>query len=187
MMRNSREADGFEGEAASTSMMSGASSPYQPTTEPVLPGRRLNLRCDPDYLRSTLGVLKVLQVLLALIAFICIETVKECLPCGGLYLFEFVSCTTFVVTGVLLLMFSLNLHTKVPQINWNLTPVCTDRARSSVTCMLRNLKLSGLEVPDTKKICRCWKSRTNWWRNSAGQAASVDTNKQSTFRPGSIS
>ncbi|XP_059849276.1 CKLF-like MARVEL transmembrane domain-containing protein 4 isoform X3 [Hypanus sabinus] len=121
MMRNSREADGFEGEAASTSMMSGASSPYQPTTEPVLPGRRLNLRCDPDYLRSTLGVLKVLQVLLALIAFICIETVKECLPCGGLYLFEFVSCTTFVVTGVLLLMFSLNLHTKVPQINWNLT------------------------------------------------------------------
>ncbi|XP_059849277.1 CKLF-like MARVEL transmembrane domain-containing protein 4 isoform X4 [Hypanus sabinus] len=136
MMRNSREADGFEGEAASTSMMSGASSPYQPTTEPVLPGRRLNLRCDPDYLRSTLGVLKVLQVLLALIAFICIETVKECLPCGGLYLFEFVSCTTFVVTGVLLLMFSLNLHTKVPQINWNLTvsyhpwltgPVCPEQ------------------------------------------------------------
>ncbi|XP_062923309.1 CKLF-like MARVEL transmembrane domain-containing protein 4 isoform X1 [Mobula hypostoma] len=121
MMRNSREADGFEGEAASTSMMSGASSPYQPTTEPVLPGRRLNLRCDPDYLRSTLGALKVLQVLLALIAFICIETVKECLPCGGLYLFEFVSCTAFVVTGVLLLMFTLNLHTKVPQINWNLT------------------------------------------------------------------
>ncbi|XP_069755637.1 CKLF-like MARVEL transmembrane domain-containing protein 4 isoform X1 [Narcine bancroftii] len=120
-MRNPEEADGFEGEASSRSMMSGASSPYQPTTEPVLPAHRLHVRCDTEYLRSTLGLLKVLEVLLALIAFICIETVKECLPCGGLYFFEFVSCTAFVVTGVLLLLFSLNLHTKVPQINWNLT------------------------------------------------------------------
>ncbi|XP_055504792.1 CKLF-like MARVEL transmembrane domain-containing protein 4 isoform X1 [Leucoraja erinacea] len=120
-MRSSEEADGVEGEAAGASMMSAAGSPYQPTTEPVLPGRRLHLRCDTDYLRSSFGLLKLLQVLLALIAFICIETVKECLPCGGLYLFEFVSCTAFVVTGVLLLMFCLNLHTKVPQINWNLT------------------------------------------------------------------
>ncbi|GCC38482.1 hypothetical protein chiPu_0016996 [Chiloscyllium punctatum] len=122
-MRNTEEGDGFEAEASSTSMMSGASSPYQPTTEPVRPGhhRRLQLAWDPDYLRSSFGILKLLEVILALIAFICIETVKECLPCGGLYFFEFVSCTAFVVTGVLLLMFSLNLHTKVPQINWNLT------------------------------------------------------------------
>lgn len=45
----------------------------------------------------------------------------ECSPCEGLYFFEFVSCSTLVVTGVLLLMFSLNLHTRIPQINWNLT------------------------------------------------------------------
>ncbi|RXM30101.1 CKLF-like MARVEL transmembrane domain-containing protein 4 [Acipenser ruthenus] len=49
---------------------------------------------------------------LALIAFICIETIMECSPCGGLYFFEFVSCSAFVITGVLLLVFSLNLHTK---------------------------------------------------------------------------
>lgn len=44
-----------------------------------------------------------------------------CSPCGGVYFFEFVSCSAFVVTGVLLLIFSLNLHTKVPHVNWSLT------------------------------------------------------------------
>ncbi|XP_050630934.1 CKLF-like MARVEL transmembrane domain-containing protein 4 isoform X2 [Macaca thibetana thibetana] len=92
-MRSGEELDGFEGEASSTSMISGASSPYQPTTEPIL----------------------------ALIAFICIETIMACSPCEGLYFFEFVSCSAFVVTGVLLIMFSLNLHMRIPQINWNLT------------------------------------------------------------------
>ncbi|XP_017592040.1 PREDICTED: CKLF-like MARVEL transmembrane domain-containing protein 4, partial [Corvus brachyrhynchos] len=59
--------------------------------------------------------------LLALTAFICIETIMECSPCEGLYFFEFVSCSALVVTGALLLLFSLNLHTRIPQINWNLT------------------------------------------------------------------
>ncbi|XP_025065277.1 CKLF-like MARVEL transmembrane domain-containing protein 4 [Alligator sinensis] len=86
--------------------------------------RRLGaLRCDPDYLRGAPGRAKVAEVVLALIAFICIETIMECSPCEGLYFFEFVSCSAFVVTGVLLLMFSLNLHTRIPQINWNLTDV----------------------------------------------------------------
>ncbi|NXS11909.1 CKLF4 protein, partial [Neodrepanis coruscans] len=58
---------------------------------------------------------------LALTAFICIETIMECSPCEGLYFFEFVSCSALVVTGALLLLFSLNLHTRIPQINWNLT------------------------------------------------------------------
>uniref|UniRef100_A0A8D2JJD7 MARVEL domain-containing protein n=1 Tax=Sciurus vulgaris TaxID=55149 RepID=A0A8D2JJD7_SCIVU len=89
-------------------MISGASSPYQPTT-------------DPDYLGGTLGRLKVAQLILALIAFICIETIMECSTCEGLYFFEFVSCSAFVVTGVLLILFSLNLHMRIPQINWNLT------------------------------------------------------------------
>lgn len=114
--------DGFEGEASTASMVSGASSPYQPTTEPV----RLNqgwrgLQCDMEYIRSLCGILKCCQVLLALLAFICIETIMECSPCEGLYFFEFVSCSAFVVTGVLLLMFSLSLHERVPHINWILT------------------------------------------------------------------
>ncbi|NXU53186.1 CKLF4 protein, partial [Turnix velox] len=104
------------------SMISGASSPYQPTTEPVSQRHGLGgLRCDLDYLRGTFGRIKLAEVVLALIAFICIETIMECSLCEGLYFFEFVSCSALVVTGVLLLMFSLNLHTRIPQINWNLT------------------------------------------------------------------
>ncbi|XP_053934677.1 CKLF-like MARVEL transmembrane domain-containing protein 4 [Cuculus canorus] len=121
-MRSADDLEGFDGEASSASMISGASSPYQPTTEPVTQRRGLaGLRCDRGYLRGVLGAAKVAEVVLALIAFICIETIMECSPCEGLYFFEFVSCSALVVTGVLLLMFSLNLHTRIPQINWNLT------------------------------------------------------------------
>ncbi|XP_069724832.1 CKLF-like MARVEL transmembrane domain-containing protein 4 [Phaenicophaeus curvirostris] len=121
-MRSGDDLEGFDGEASSASMISGASSPYQPTTEPVARRRGLaGLRCDRGYLRSGLGTAKLAEVVLALIAFICIETIMECSPCEGLYFFEFVSCSALVVTGVLLLMFSLNLHTRIPQINWNLT------------------------------------------------------------------
>ncbi|XP_038825135.1 CKLF-like MARVEL transmembrane domain-containing protein 4 isoform X2 [Salvelinus namaycush] len=121
-MRNSEEAEGFHGEASNTSMISGASSPYQPTTEPVHSRNVLGgIRCDFEYLKSHFGILKAVEVALALIAFICIETIMLCLPCGGVYFFEFVSCSAFVVTGVLLLIFSLSLHTKVPHVNWSLT------------------------------------------------------------------
>ncbi|CAN2389479.1 Membrane-associating domain [Pristimantis euphronides] len=121
-MRAAEDMDGFEAEASTASMVSGASSPYQPTTEPVRQNRGWRgIHCDGDYVRSVPGVLKASQVVLALLAFICIETIMECAPCEGLYFFEFVSCSAFVVTGVLLLMFSLCLHERVPHINWILT------------------------------------------------------------------
>ncbi|KAJ3593487.1 hypothetical protein NHX12_005821 [Muraenolepis orangiensis] len=110
------EEDGLDGggEASNASMISGASSPYQPTTEPVRTGAGSRLlggvRCDLDYLRSYLGVLKLVEVVLSLLGFISIEAVMLCAPCGGIYFFEFVSCSAFVVTGFLLVIFSLNLH-----------------------------------------------------------------------------
>lgn len=62
-MRNGDDLEGFDGEASSASMISAASSPYQPTTEPVSQRRGLGgLRCDLDYLRSTLGRLKLAEV-----------------------------------------------------------------------------------------------------------------------------
>ncbi|KAG8001609.1 CKLF-like MARVEL transmembrane domain-containing protein 4 [Nibea albiflora] len=121
-MRTTEEPEGFDGEASNTSMISGASSPYQPTTEPVHARNVLGgIRCDMEYLKSYFGILKVVEVVLSLIGFICIETIMMCSPCGGVYFFEFVSCSASVVTGVLLLIFSLNLHTKVPHVNWSLT------------------------------------------------------------------
>uniref|UniRef100_A0A8C7Q4X6 CKLF-like MARVEL transmembrane domain containing 4 n=1 Tax=Oncorhynchus mykiss TaxID=8022 RepID=A0A8C7Q4X6_ONCMY len=143
-MRNSEEAEGFHGEASNTSMISGASSPYQPTTEPVHSRNVLGgIRCDFEYLKSHFGILKAVEVALALIAFICIETIMLCLPCGGVYFFEFVSCSAFVVTGVLLLIFSLSLHTKVPHVNWSLTDL-VNTAASTVFFFLASVVLAAL-------------------------------------------
>ncbi|KAL1007083.1 hypothetical protein UPYG_G00081670 [Umbra pygmaea] len=151
-MRNTEEAEGFDGEASNTSMISGASSPYQPTTEPVHSRNVLGgIRCDLEYLKSLFGIFKIVEVALALIAFICIETIMLCLPCGGVYLFEFVSCSAFIVTGVLLVIFSLNLHTKVPHIDWSLTDLGNTAATTfsfflaSVVLVALNHK-SGAEI-----------------------------------------
>uniref|UniRef100_A0A4W5MPI6 CKLF-like MARVEL transmembrane domain containing 4 n=1 Tax=Hucho hucho TaxID=62062 RepID=A0A4W5MPI6_9TELE len=143
-MRNSVEAEGFDGEASNTSMISGASSPYQPTTEPVHSRNVLGgIRCDFEYLKSQFGILKAVEVALALIAFICIETIMLCLPCGGVYFFEFVSCSAFVITGVLLLIFSLSLHTKVHHVNWSLTDL-VNTAASTFFFFLASVVLAAL-------------------------------------------
>ncbi|XP_057707057.1 CKLF-like MARVEL transmembrane domain-containing protein 4 [Corythoichthys intestinalis] len=141
-MRNTEEAEGLDGEASNTSMISGASSPYQPTTEPVHSRGVLGgIRCDVEYLKSYFGVLKAVEVVLSLLGFICIETIMMCSPCSGVYFFEFVSCTAFVVTGTLLVIFSLNLHTKVPHINWNLTDL-GNTAASTLLFFLSSLVLA---------------------------------------------
>lgn len=143
-MRTTEEGDAFDGEASNTSMISGASSPYQPTTEPVLSRNMLGgIRWDMEYLKSYFGILKVVEVGLSLIGFICIETIMMCSPCGGVYFFEFVSCTAFVVTGGLLLIFCLNLHTKVPPINWSLTDLVNTVA-STVFFFLCSLVLVSI-------------------------------------------
>lgn len=62
-MRSTEEAEGFDGEASNTSMISGASSPYQPTTEPVHARNVLGgIRCDMEYVKSYFGILKVVEV-----------------------------------------------------------------------------------------------------------------------------
>lgn len=65
-MRTTEETEGFDGEASNTSMISGASSPYQPTTEPVH-GRNVlgGIRCDVEYLKSYFGILKLVEVVSA--------------------------------------------------------------------------------------------------------------------------
>lgn len=63
IMRTTEEPEGFDGEASNTSMISGASSPYQPTTEPVHARNVLGgIRCDVEYLKSYFGILKVVEV-----------------------------------------------------------------------------------------------------------------------------
>ncbi|XP_068595836.1 CKLF-like MARVEL transmembrane domain-containing protein 4 [Brachionichthys hirsutus] len=151
-MRTTEEPEGFDGEASNTSMISGASSPYQPTTEPVH-ARTLwgGVRCDGKYLKSHFGILKVVEVILSLIGFVCIETIMMCSPCGGVYFFEFVSCSAFVVTGVLLVIFSLNLHTKVAHVNWSLTDL-VNTAASTFFFLLSSLVLAFINHKTAAEI-----------------------------------
>lgn len=184
-MRTTDEAEGFDGEASNTSMISGASSPYQPTTEPVLSRNVFGgIRCDLEYLKSHFGILKVVEVILAFISFICIETIMLCSPCGGVYFFEFVSCTAFVVTGVLLLIFCLNLHTKVPHVNWNLTDLVNTCA-SAVFFALSSLVLACINHNTEAEVAavifgflvtlvyslNSYLAIRRWRRGAAGQGA----------------
>uniref|UniRef100_A0A3P9M1W1 MARVEL domain-containing protein n=1 Tax=Oryzias latipes TaxID=8090 RepID=A0A3P9M1W1_ORYLA len=57
--------------------------------------------------------LKAAEVLLSLVAFILEELVSSCGNCNPLYFFEFVSCTAFLFTLLLLILLSTRLHEKV--------------------------------------------------------------------------
>ena len=51
--------------------------------------------------------------LLSFLAFILEEMVNSCITCSVLYFFEFVSCTAFLFTLLLLVLLATKLHTKV--------------------------------------------------------------------------
>ncbi|XP_010863427.1 CKLF-like MARVEL transmembrane domain-containing protein 6 [Esox lucius] len=63
-------------------------------------------------------LLKVAQVLLSFVAFILEEVVTTCSQCSPLYFFEFVSCTAFLFTALLLILLSTNLHKRVGIDSW---------------------------------------------------------------------
>nr|XP_033785994.1 CKLF-like MARVEL transmembrane domain-containing protein 6 isoform X2 [Geotrypetes seraphini] len=66
---------------------------------------------------STLGPprlgIKVAQLILSFVAFICEEIVEHCTNCVGLYLFEFVSCSAFLLSILALVIYCTRLHEKV--------------------------------------------------------------------------
>ncbi|XP_026861193.2 CKLF-like MARVEL transmembrane domain-containing protein 6 [Electrophorus electricus] len=57
--------------------------------------------------------IKVLEVLLSLVAFTLEELVTSCTSCTALYFFEFVSCTAFLFTFLLLTLLATTLHQRV--------------------------------------------------------------------------
>uniref|UniRef100_UPI00358FD643 CKLF-like MARVEL transmembrane domain-containing protein 4 n=1 Tax=Myxine glutinosa TaxID=7769 RepID=UPI00358FD643 len=96
-----------------------ADRPYQPTTEPAVrdpPGSS-----SKAYLRSINGLLKIAQVVTSFIAFICVEVVDRCRNCKALYFFEFVSCSVFLISFSLLIIFCFRLNKRFSAINWKLT------------------------------------------------------------------
>ncbi|KAK9514433.1 hypothetical protein VZT92_027900 [Zoarces viviparus] len=84
---------------------------YAPTTAPnpktswlMLPTETLE--------KARCGV-KVIQVLLSFVAFILEEMVISCSSCSALYFFEFVSCSAFLFTLLLLILLYTSLKTRV--------------------------------------------------------------------------
>uniref|UniRef100_A0A4W6G5F8 MARVEL domain-containing protein n=1 Tax=Lates calcarifer TaxID=8187 RepID=A0A4W6G5F8_LATCA len=59
-----------------------------------------------------------LHQLLSFVAFILEEVVSSCISCTALYFFEFVSCTAFLFTLLLLVLLSTTLHTRVGITCW---------------------------------------------------------------------
>ncbi|XP_041533295.1 CKLF-like MARVEL transmembrane domain-containing protein 6 [Microtus oregoni] len=91
---------------------------YSPTTE-AAPGAGRGARSGLaayfflGRLPWSRRILKGLQLLLSLLAFICEEVVSECTLCGGLYFFEFVSCSAFLLSLVLLIVYCTPVHDRV--------------------------------------------------------------------------
>ena len=54
----------------------------------------------------------LLQVL-SLLAFICEEVVSQCTLCGGLYFFEFVSCSAFLLSLLILVVYCTPVYDRV--------------------------------------------------------------------------
>lgn len=63
-------------------------------------------------------LVKVGEVLLSLVAFVLEEVVDSCVSCSTLYFFEFVSCTAFLFTLLLLILLSTSLQHKVGITCW---------------------------------------------------------------------
>uniref|UniRef100_UPI0037E991FC CKLF-like MARVEL transmembrane domain-containing protein 6 isoform X2 n=1 Tax=Semicossyphus pulcher TaxID=241346 RepID=UPI0037E991FC len=89
---------------------------YSPTT--VSDPKSSCLLIPSELLDKIRFGIKVCQVLFSFLAFILEEVVNSCISCTALYFFEFVSCTAFLFTLLLLILLSTNLHSRVGITCW---------------------------------------------------------------------
>uniref|UniRef100_A0A8C8S667 CKLF like MARVEL transmembrane domain containing 6 n=1 Tax=Pelusios castaneus TaxID=367368 RepID=A0A8C8S667_9SAUR len=98
---------------------------YNKTTEPAA---QAGAKCSCTYGRLGLLrlLLKVAQLLLSFLAFICEEIVESCTQCGGLYFFEFLSCSAFLLSLLIMIVYCTSAYEKfntVVTIDFWSTPV----------------------------------------------------------------
>uniref|UniRef100_A0A671TTN9 CKLF-like MARVEL transmembrane domain containing 6 n=1 Tax=Sparus aurata TaxID=8175 RepID=A0A671TTN9_SPAAU len=93
-----------------------ASQVYSPTTAPN--PKDSWFMVPSDNLDKIRFGIKVVEVLFSFVAFILEEVVSSCVNCSSLYFFEFVSCTAFLFTLLLLILLSTVLHTRVGITCW---------------------------------------------------------------------
>ncbi|XP_053570232.1 CKLF-like MARVEL transmembrane domain-containing protein 6 [Bombina bombina] len=83
---------------------------YAQTTEPALTTTKPC--CSIRGLGMKRLIFKVSQLVLSFVAFLCEELINECENCGGLYFFEFVSCSAFLLAVLILIVYCTPLHDK---------------------------------------------------------------------------
>ncbi|NXM84580.1 CKLF6 protein, partial [Oenanthe oenanthe] len=85
---------------------------YNDTTEPQTKSPR---RCPRIgfTLRRLWGwrlPVKVIQTLFSFVALVCEEIVDDCTSCHGLYIFEFISCSAFLLSLLILCAYCTDLY-----------------------------------------------------------------------------
>ncbi|XP_060936524.1 CKLF-like MARVEL transmembrane domain-containing protein 6 [Limanda limanda] len=93
-----------------------ASEVYTPTTAPN--PKTSWLQVPSERLDARRFVVKVCEVIFSFVAFILEEVVSSCSSCFALYFFEFVSCTAFLFTLLLLVLLATALHARVGVTCW---------------------------------------------------------------------
>ncbi|XP_066050048.1 CKLF-like MARVEL transmembrane domain-containing protein 6 isoform X2 [Chamaea fasciata] len=85
---------------------------YNTTTEPQAPRRR-PLGCTLQHLWGWRLAVKVVQTIFSFVAVLCEEIVDNCITCGGLYFFEFISCSAFLLSLLILCVYCTDLYTSL--------------------------------------------------------------------------
>ncbi|NXM71719.1 CKLF6 protein, partial [Serilophus lunatus] len=86
---------------------------YVETTEAqVKPPRRRRapFGCTLRHLRGWRLPAKVVQAVLSFLAVICEEIVVDCSICSGLYFFEFISCSAFLLCLLILFVYCTDIY-----------------------------------------------------------------------------
>ncbi|XP_015473497.1 CKLF-like MARVEL transmembrane domain-containing protein 6 [Parus major] len=102
---------------------------YNQTTEPEAKApRRCPFGCTLRHLWGWRLPAKVVQTIFSFVAVVCEEIVDDCSICSGLYFFEFISCSAFLLSLLILCLYCTDLYEslgkdKVQKLNFWAVPV----------------------------------------------------------------
>ncbi|RLW11420.1 hypothetical protein DV515_00001684 [Chloebia gouldiae] len=89
----------------------GNASAYSKSREPQAKAARCcPLGCTLRHLWGWRLPVKVVQTIFSFVAVVCEEIVDYCITCSGLYLFEFTSCSAFLLSLLILYVYCTNLY-----------------------------------------------------------------------------
>ncbi|NXR16800.1 CKLF6 protein, partial [Cinclus mexicanus] len=89
---------------------------YNETTEPEAKApRRRPFGFTLRHLWGWKLPVKVVQTIFSFVAVVCEEIVDNCISCSGLYFFEFISCSAFLLSLLILCAYCTDLYQSLGQ------------------------------------------------------------------------